>query len=195
MSDPSLAPVARARVVRGIVPAVTAGVARSRTTFARVGTLRVKLTIAVALLSAAGLAAGGALVVRAVETTVVRAIEDGSRAELHVIGGQIAHGVPLSAIRTTAPGRRLRFVRADGTKVETQPFDEPGPGVPPPRYFSGPGPHPDTALPPPEPAPHPDTALPDPDPGPYPDTALPPPGPAPYPDIAPSPPRPAPYPA
>jgi len=44
----------------------------------------------------------------------VRAIEEQSRAELSAVGGQIAHGVPLAAIRTAAPGRRLSFVRTDG---------------------------------------------------------------------------------
>jgi signal transduction histidine kinase len=96
---------------------------------ARVGTLRVRLTIAVAILSAAGLTVGSALVVRAVETTVVRAIEEQSRDELHVIGGELARGVPLAAIRSPAPGRRLSFVRPDGSRVDTHWF---GPGPPPP---------------------------------------------------------------
>jgi signal transduction histidine kinase len=93
---------------------------RGRRWLARVGTLRVRLTVAVAILSAAGLAAGGALLVRAVETTVVRAIEDQSRSELHVIGGQVASGVPLTAIRPAAPGRMFSFVRPDGSRVETR---------------------------------------------------------------------------
>ncbi|MEO7731585.1 MAG: HAMP domain-containing sensor histidine kinase [Kofleriaceae bacterium] len=106
---------------------------------ARLGTLRVRLTVAVAVFSAAGLTAGGVLLVHAVESTVVRAIEDQSRDELDVIGGQIAGGVPLRAIRPIAPGHRVSFVRPDGTRVETQ-WAEPqnvagfawGPPLPPP---------------------------------------------------------------
>lgn len=83
---------------------------------ARAGTLRVKLTIAVAILSAAGLAAAGAWVVHSVETTVVRAIEEQSREELHVIGGEIQRGVPLDAIRARGVGRSVSFVRQDGSR-------------------------------------------------------------------------------
>jgi signal transduction histidine kinase len=98
----------------------------------RIGTLRVRLTIAVAILSAAGLTAGSALLVHAVETTVVRAIEDQSRSELHVIGGQIAQGVPLSEVRPLAPWRILRFVRPDGTRVDARWQDPGDPSLPPP---------------------------------------------------------------
>ncbi len=139
MLDRAPAPGTGARGLRRSVAAVNAGFARSRKIFAGVGTLRVRLTVAVAVLSAAGLAAGGALLVRAVETTVVRAIEDQSRAELHVIGGQLAHGVPLDAIRA-APGRRLRFMRADGSPVESRRFDDLDPAMPPPPPTrTGPG--------------------------------------------------------
>lgn len=98
----------------------------------RIGTLRVRLTIAVAILSAAGLTAGSALLVHAVETTVVRAIEDQSRSELHAIGGQIAQGVPLSEVRPLAPWRILRFVRPDGTRVDARWQDPGDPSLPPP---------------------------------------------------------------
>ncbi|HWO26491.1 MAG TPA: HAMP domain-containing sensor histidine kinase [Kofleriaceae bacterium] len=104
---------------------------RARRTLARLGTLRVRLTIAVAILAAIGLTGGGALVVHAVETTVIRAIEEQSRDELHVIGGQIAEGVPLTEIRAPGPGRVVSFRRPDGTEVETHRF-EPCQGAPPP---------------------------------------------------------------
>lgn len=126
---------------------------RARRLLGRVGTLRVRLTIAVAILSAAGLTAGGALLVHAVETTVVRAIEDQSRSELHVVGGQLAQGVPLSAIRPLAPWHVLSFVRPDGTRVETRwlgPGQPAPPGAPPPPALPCPAPLPPD--PPPDPA-------------------------------------------
>jgi signal transduction histidine kinase len=104
---------------------------RARRTLARLGTLRVRLTIAVAILSALGLTAGGGLVVHAVETTVVRAIEERSRAELDVIGGQIAEGVPLTEIRAPGPGRMVSFRRPDGTRIETHRFEPCLDGFPP----------------------------------------------------------------
>lgn len=85
---------------------------------ARLGSLRVRLTITVAILSAAGLAAGAALLIRAVEHTVIRAIEDHSREELRRVGTQIAHGVPLKEVRAGAPNRMLSFVRPDGSRVD-----------------------------------------------------------------------------
>ena len=111
---------------------------RARRLVARLGTLRVRLTIAVAILSAAGLAAGGALLTYAVESTVLRAIEDQSRDELHFVGTEIARGVPIEAIRDPAPGRALRFERPDGTIIERWPGPPgarpqvfgPPPGVP-----------------------------------------------------------------
>ena len=130
MASEPIVPDGRARRARGVAAAARARVTRSRRLLARIGTLRVRLTIGVAVLAAVGLTAGGALLVRAVETTVVRAIEDQSRAELHGIGGQIAHGVPLAAIRTGTPGRRVRFVRPDGSRVETRGFGEPDPAAP-----------------------------------------------------------------
>ena len=127
------------RRVRGIGLDAPTGGGRSRRLLARIGTLRVRLTIAVAVLAAAGLTAGGALLVHAVETTVIRAIEQQSRDELHVIGGQIADGVPLTAIRANAPWRRVSFVRPDGSRVEAGWFD---PAGPPPPGFPPPGPPP-----------------------------------------------------
>jgi signal transduction histidine kinase len=132
----------RVGATRGLAAAAKAGLLRAGRALARVGTLRVRLTIAVAILSAAGLTAGSAMVVHAVETTVVRAIEEQSRDDLHIIGGEIARGVPLTAIRTSAPGRRVSFLRSDGSRVDTQWF---GPGPPPPEPL----------LPPPPPPPHP----------------------------------------
>ena len=99
---------------------------------ARRGTLRVRLTVAVAILSGAGLAASGALLVHAVESTVVRAIEEQSRAELHVIGAQIESGVPLEALRGPATSHRLRIVRPDGSILDRQWFGPPSIGLPPP---------------------------------------------------------------
>jgi signal transduction histidine kinase len=123
--------IAADHVARGVRGAVKAGLAGARRMVARLGTLRVRLTIAVAVLSTAGFLAGGALLVRAVETTVVQAIEDQSRAELHVIGGQIARGVPLSAIRTNQPWRQVSFLRPDGSRVETRWYGQGDPGPPP----------------------------------------------------------------
>src|SRR5262249_53549062 len=118
VADGTLAPEVSSHRVRGVAVAVNAGRARARRMLGRIGTLRVKLTIAVAILSAAGLLAGSALLVHAVETTVVRAIEDQSRTELHMVGGQLAKGVPLSAIRPTEPWHVLSFVRPDGSRIE-----------------------------------------------------------------------------
>jgi signal transduction histidine kinase len=149
-----------------LVPAASTAWARLRTALGRVGTLRVRLTVAVAVLSAAGLTAGGALLVRAVETTVVRAIEDQSRAELHVIEDQVAGGVPAGAIRATTSGRMVSFVRPDGSRV-TQ-WDGHGPPPPPPFPPPFPSPRPEQPAPPPWPRP--------PFPGPAPAFPLPPPG-------------------
>ena len=60
----------------------TTWLARCRRVLAHAGTLRVRLTIAVAIVSGAGLSAGGALLVHAVEATVVRAIEDWARVKI-----------------------------------------------------------------------------------------------------------------
>lgn len=122
------------------IPAAAAG--RARRTLARIGTLRVRLTIAVVILSALGLTAGGVLVVHAVETTVVRAIEERSRAELDVIGGQIAEGVPLTEIRAPGPGRMVSFRRPDGTRIETHRFEPCIDGLPPPPPHLPPHLHP-----------------------------------------------------
>jgi signal transduction histidine kinase len=112
--------------------ALRARLARSHSRLARLATLRVRLTIAVAILSTAGLAASGALLTYAVESTVLRAIEDQSRAELHVIGRQIAHGVPIEEVHGFGAGRRLRFERPDGTVVEHRWTGPPGVAPPPP---------------------------------------------------------------
>jgi len=93
---------------------------RSWVWLAQLGNLRDRLTFAVVIMSGAGLAASGALLVRAVESTVLRAIEQQSRDELHVIGAQIESGVPIEALRVPAAGHRLRFVRPDGTVVDRQ---------------------------------------------------------------------------
>ena len=98
-----------------------------------------RLTIAVAIVSGTGLAAGGALLVRAVEHTVIHAIEERNRAELRVIGGQLAGGVPLGALQPP-PGQRLSFVRPDGTRLDAAWTGPPPPCPPPP-----PPPHPGAA--------------------------------------------------
>jgi signal transduction histidine kinase len=82
------------------------------------GSVRVRLTIAVVVLSSAGLAAGGALLVRGVETTVIRAIEEQSLAELKVVRAQVEGGVPIESIRVSGRDRTVRFVRSDGSKLE-----------------------------------------------------------------------------
>jgi len=139
----------RAGAPRGLADAATSRLSRAGRALARIGTLRVRLTIAVAILSAAGLTAGSAMVVRAVETTVVRAIEEQSRDDLHVIGGEVARGVPLTEIRTSAPGRRVSFLRSDGSRVDTQWF---GPAPEPPEPLR--------SLPPPPPLPFPGPGVP-----------------------------------
>jgi signal transduction histidine kinase len=111
----------------------------------RVASLRVRLTIAVAILVGVGLTAASGLLVHAVEATVVRAIEDQSRDELHMVGGQVAHGVPIAAIRAGGPGRLIRFLRADGSEVAASWAGPPGPGFaaplpPPPHRLDGPAP-------------------------------------------------------
>ena len=103
----------------------TTWLARCRRVLAHAGTLRVRLTIAVAIVSGAGLSAGGALLVHAVEATVVRAIEDQSRDELHDVGVALASGVELANIHVMAPGHRLSFLRPDGSMIGS--FDHPTP--------------------------------------------------------------------
>src|ERR1043166_6539037 len=113
-------------------PDRSTGFARLRRRVRRIGTLRVRLTIAVAVLSAAGLTAGGALLVPAVEATVVRAIEDQSPLELHMVRGQIAQGVPLSQVHPLGPGRFVSFLRPDGTRVDASWRDPGDPSLAPP---------------------------------------------------------------
>lgn len=85
---------------------------------ARMGSVRVRLTLAVAILSSTGLAAGGALLVRAVETTVIRAIDEQSLAELKVVRRQIEDGTPVGSVRVSGLERTVTFVRPDGSKVQ-----------------------------------------------------------------------------
>lgn len=121
--------------------------ARGHRRFAALGSLRVRLTAAVAVLSGAGLALGSALLVRGVEATVIRAIDDQSRAELVTVGTQIASGVPIGAIGPVGAGRRLYFLRADGTRLDVA-WGDPSAGAPPPlpppplRVLIGRGPPP-----------------------------------------------------
>ncbi|WP_437967958.1 HAMP domain-containing sensor histidine kinase [Sorangium sp. So ce260] len=85
---------------------------------ARAGSLRVRLTVAVAVLSGAGLTLGGALLVHAVEATVLRAVEDANRAELEDLRAQIELGVPVDVLKIEAPPPRfIRVFRQDGTEV------------------------------------------------------------------------------
>ncbi len=86
--------------------------------FARVGSVRGRLTIAVAILSSTGLAAGGALLVRGVESTVIRAIEEQSLAELKVMRTQIEDGAPVDSVLVSGRDRTVSFVRPDGSKVQ-----------------------------------------------------------------------------
>lgn len=85
---------------------------------ARAGSLRARLTVAVAVLSGAGLTLGGALLVRAVEATVLRAVEDADRAELEHLRAQIELGVPVDGLQFEAPPPRfIRILREDGSEV------------------------------------------------------------------------------
>lgn len=86
--------------------------------FARMGSVRARLTLAVAILSITGLAAGSVLLVRGVETTVIRAIEEQSLAELRLIRRQIEHGEPVESVLVSGMNRTLTFVRPDGSTVE-----------------------------------------------------------------------------
>lgn len=116
---------------------------------ARGGSLRVRLTVAVAVLSGAGLAMGGALLVRAVEATVLRAVEEANRAELEGIRAQIEHGVPVDELQISAPPPRfIRILRPDGSEVVRRSLEAPPPppfgfGVAPldPPGWSGQSPH------------------------------------------------------
>lgn len=108
--------------------------------FARMGSVRVRLTVAVAILLSTGLAAGGALLVRAVEATVIRAIEAQSLSELKVVRRQIEDGVPVGAILVSGMNRSVTFVRPDGSKVEKPWPDSVVPATAPSR---GPGSVPD----------------------------------------------------
>ncbi|XXY50182.1 ATP-binding protein [Sorangium sp. So ce269] len=123
---------------------------------ARAGSLRVRLTVAVAVLSGAGLTLGGALLVRAVEATVLRAVEDANRAELEDLRAQIELGVPVDVLKIEAPPPRfIRVFRQDGTDV----IRETAAGSPPvPAFGFGRAPTDPPALPdippgPPRPAP------------------------------------------
>ena len=103
-------------LVRGLHSAAAAWRARALSRFARVGAVRVRLTIAVAILSVTSLTAGGVLLVRSVETTVIRAIEAQSLSELRVIRAQIELGMPIEGIQVSGIDRTVTFVRPDGSK-------------------------------------------------------------------------------
>jgi signal transduction histidine kinase len=77
------------------------------------------LTVAVGILSGAGLTAGGALLIRAVDDTVLHAIDEQNRAELQAVRVRLDDGTPIGAPRRL-PIRYRIFVRPDGAKVETQ---------------------------------------------------------------------------
>jgi signal transduction histidine kinase len=87
---------------------------------ARMGSVRGRLTVAVAILSSTGLAAGGALLVRGVESTVIRAIEEQSLAELKVMRRQIEDGAPVESVLVSGRDRTVTFVRPDGSKVHNR---------------------------------------------------------------------------
>ncbi|WP_437310646.1 HAMP domain-containing sensor histidine kinase [Sorangium sp. So ce388] len=114
-------------------------------TLARAGSLRVRLTVAVAVLSGAGLTLGGALLVRAVEATVLRAVEDANRAELEDLRAQIELGVPVDVLKLEAPPPRfIRVFRQDGTEVIRETAAE---CPPPPAFGFGLAPMDPPALP------------------------------------------------
>lgn len=85
---------------------------------ARVGSVRGRLTVAAAILSSTGLVAGGALLVRGVESTVIRAIEQQSLAELKVLRRQIEDGAPVESVLVSGRDRTVTFVRPDGSKLQ-----------------------------------------------------------------------------
>lgn len=85
---------------------------------ARMSSVRGRLTVAAAILSTTGLAAGGALLVRGVESTVVRAIEAQSLAELKAVRTQIEDGAPVESVLVSGKNRTVTFVRPDGSKLQ-----------------------------------------------------------------------------
>ncbi len=99
----------------------------------RFGSLRVRLTLAVALLSGLGLTLAAVLLVRAVEGTVLRAIEDASQVELEGVRVKIESGVPADSLHfAPPPGRFIRFLRDGGPErgvaiVGPGPFEMPFP--------------------------------------------------------------------
>jgi signal transduction histidine kinase len=88
---------------------------------ARVRSLRVRLTLTVAVLLVAGLTAGGAWLVHAVDATVIRVVEEEHRVGLHeVTGPSFENGA------TQRPMHRRVVVRADGVTQEEHWIGPPG---------------------------------------------------------------------
>jgi len=99
------------------------------TILARFGSLRMRLTLTVVLLFGAGLLAGGALLLRAVEVTLIRLLEEQGRAEVHVVRQLDEDGTAIHVLHAGPTVRRDTTVRPDGTKVEKRwigPTEPPG---------------------------------------------------------------------
>jgi len=115
---------------------------------ARVGTVRVRLTLAVTLLFAAALSIGATALVRSTEDRVLHAVEAADREQLEQLRVQIEGGVPFDGLRLEPRPRNTVFQihRPDGTVVEhfseslPPPFAEPPPPPPPPHGFGLPPP-------------------------------------------------------
>ena len=78
-----------------------------------VGSLRMRLTVAVAILAGAALTAGGILLVRAVESTVLRQVDRSNRQQLDLVRRQIEEGTPVDAVRYETQGGFVRVLRGE----------------------------------------------------------------------------------
>jgi signal transduction histidine kinase len=113
---------------------------------ARLGTVRVRLTLAVTLLFAAALSIGATLLVRSVEHTVLHAVELADREQLAALRMQIEGGVPMSELRLSPPRATYFEIRGEEGVTVSPPH---GFGVWPPPDGLPPPPPPYLLVPPP----------------------------------------------
>lgn len=116
---------------------------RARALLGKLGSLRVRLTLSVAVLSLVALSGGALLLVRAVESTVLRRIERDNTDELERFEEQIERGVPPDELVLPHGYARLQRppdgeIPPDGKLREVVPF--PPPGVPAPLVMAVPVP-------------------------------------------------------
>jgi signal transduction histidine kinase len=113
----------------------TALSSRAGAVFATLASLRVRLTLSVAVLSLVALSGGALLLVRAVESTVLRRIERDNIHELDAFEEQIERGVAADELVLPHGFARLRHP-PPGRLPEVLPF--PPPGVPAPLMMAVP---------------------------------------------------------